>query len=112
MVAGPFANLSDDFTVLCDYLGRLRAFKMIHRWQVDPDHALAFCRYHLVQHFGSLVSLLWARLILRRLQDGVVADPSYRPRRSPDSNTDDIFESFHTNPCRGAYRGKNVPGTF
>ncbi len=30
LVVGPFANVSDDFMVLCDFLGRARALKAIN----------------------------------------------------------------------------------
>ncbi len=34
LVFGPFANLSDDFMVLCDFLGRVRALRTISSWKV------------------------------------------------------------------------------
>ncbi len=51
---GPFANLSDDFMVLCDFLGRDRALKAINSWNISPKHALAMNRHILVSHFWSL----------------------------------------------------------
>ncbi len=41
LVVGPFANLSDDFMVLCDFLGRARALKAINSLNISPKHALA-----------------------------------------------------------------------
>ena len=63
LVVGPFANLSDDFMVLCDFLGRARALKAINSWYISPKHALAMNRHILVSHFGHLASLVWAKLI-------------------------------------------------
>ena len=44
LVTGPFANLSDDFIVLCDFLGRARALEAINSWKISPKHALAMNR--------------------------------------------------------------------
>ena len=74
LVVGPFANLSDDFVVLCDFLGRARALKAIHSWNISPKHALAMNRHILVSHFGHLASLVWAKLILGRFRDAVLPD--------------------------------------
>ena len=61
MVVGPFANLSDDFMVLCDFLGRARALKAISSWYISPKHALAMNRHILVSHFGHLASLVFGK---------------------------------------------------
>ena len=45
------ANTSDDFMVLCDFLGRARALKAIYSWNVSPKHALAINRHILVSQF-------------------------------------------------------------
>ena len=37
LVVGPFANLSDDFMVLCDFLGRARALKAINKLEHQPE---------------------------------------------------------------------------
>ena len=71
LVVGPFANLSDDFVVLCDFLGRARALKAIHSWNISPKHALAMNRHILVTHVGPLASSVWAKLILGRFRDAV-----------------------------------------
>ena len=60
LVVGPFANLSDDFMVLYDFLGRARALKAINSWYISPKHALAMNRHILIS------SLVWAKLILGR----------------------------------------------
>ena len=39
LVVGPFANLSDDFMALCDFLGRARALEAIYSWNISPKHA-------------------------------------------------------------------------
>ena len=52
LVVGPFANLSDDFMVLCDFLGRARALKAIYSWNISPKHALAMNRHILVSHLA------------------------------------------------------------
>ena len=74
LVVGPFANLSDDFKVLCAFLGRARALKAINSWYISPKHALAMSRHILISHFGHLASLVWAKLILGRFRDAVLPD--------------------------------------
>ena len=74
LVVGPFANLSDDFMVLCDFLGRARALKAIYSWNISPKHALAINRHILLSHFGHLASLVWAKLILGRFRDAVLPE--------------------------------------
>ena len=73
LVVGPFANLSDDFMVLSDFLGRARALKAINSWNTSPKHALAMNRHILASHFGQLASLVWAKLILGRFCDAVLS---------------------------------------
>jgi len=57
-----FANLSEDFIVLCDFLGRARALKAINSWYISPKHALAMNRHILISHFCHLASLVGAKL--------------------------------------------------
>ena len=71
LVVGPFVNLSDDFMVLCDFLGRARALKAIYSWNISPEHALVMSRHFLVSHFGHLASLVRAKLILGYVRDDV-----------------------------------------
>jgi hypothetical protein len=104
LVVGPFANLSDDFMVLCDFLGRVRALRTISNWNVSPKHALAINRHILVSRFGHLASLMWARLILGRFRDAVLPD-----LHSP-SSSGAFFDVFSSDPRRGVYRGRYVPG--
>ena len=105
LVVGPFANLSDDFTVLCDFLGRARALRAISSWNINPKHALAMNRHILVSRFGHLAALVWARLILGRFRDAVL------PGSTQDfSGSDAFFNAFSSDPRRGVYRGRHVPG--
>ena len=69
LVVGPFANLSDDFMVLCNFLGRARALIAINSWYISPKNALAMNRHILISHFSHLASLVWAKLILGRFRD-------------------------------------------
>ena len=94
LVVGPFANLSDDFMVLCDFLGRVRALRTISNWNVSPKHALATNRHILVSRFGHLASLMWARLILGRFRDAVLPD-----LHSP-SSSGAFFDVFSSDPRR------------
>ena len=105
LVVGPFANLSDDFMVLCDFLGRVRAFRAINRWNIDPKHALAINRHILITRFGHLAALMWARLILSRFRDAVLPDSTFA---SADSSA--YFNAFTSGPSRGVYQGRYVPG--
>ena len=70
-VAGPFSNLPDDLKVLVGFLTRTRAMRLLHQLDTTLGQALALNRNALVQKFGHLVSLLWARLILGRFRDVV-----------------------------------------
>ena len=67
LVVGPFSNLSDDFMVLRDFLGRARALKAINNSNISPRHALAMNRHILVSHFGHLASFQLSILVLRLL---------------------------------------------
>ena len=64
LVVGLFANFSEDFMVLCDFLGRVRALRTLSSWNINPKHALAMNHHILVSHFGHVAALAWARLIL------------------------------------------------
>jgi len=50
LVVGPLANLSDDFVVLCDFLGRALALKAINSSNISPMLALVMNRHILVSH--------------------------------------------------------------
>ena len=89
--------------VLCDFLGRARALKAIYSWYISPKHALAMNRHILVSHFGHLVSLVWAKLILGRFRDAVLPDFS----RFPDAS-DDYLNAFFTDPRHGRYCGRTL----
>ena len=103
---GPIANLSDDFMVLCDFLGRARALKTMNSWNISPKHALAMNRHILVSHFGHLTSLVvWAKLILGRFRDAVLPDFSRFP-----AGSDDNLNAFFTDPRHGRYCGRYFPG--
>ena len=95
LVVGPFANLSDDFMVVCDFLGRARALKAINSWYISPKHAWAMNRHFLVSHFGHFASLVWAmiqaKLILGRFRDAVLPDFSRFP-----AGSDDYLNAFFT----------------
>ena len=36
LVVDPFADISDDFMVLCDFLVHVRAFNAIYSWHISP----------------------------------------------------------------------------
>ena len=109
LVVGPFANLSDDFMVLWDFLrrARARALKAIYSWNISPMHALTMNRHILVSHFGHLASLVWAKLILGRFRDAVLPDFSRFP-----AGSDDYLNAFFTYPRHGRYCGRYVPGAL
>ena len=107
LVDGPFSNLSKDVGVLTDFIARLRALRLLNRWDVSAKQALALNQHFLVQKFGHLSSLLWARLILSRFRDAI----SRAPFPSDTSENFDINDlQAYSNPNRGAFRGRNVPG--
>ena len=105
LVVGPFADLSDNFMILCDFLGRARALKAIYSWSISPKHALAMNRRIRVSHFGHLSSLDWANLILSRFRDAVLPDFSLFP-----AGSDDYLNAFFTDPRHRRYFSRYVPG--
>jgi hypothetical protein len=105
LVVGPFANLSEDFMVLCDFLGRVRAHRAINSWNISPKHALAVNRHILITRFGHLAALAWARLILRRFRDSVLPDFTHSA-----ADSDAFSNTYLSNPHRGTYHGRYVPG--
>ncbi len=107
LVVGPFANLSDDFMALCDFLGRARGLKAIYRWKISPKHALAMNRHILISHFGRLASLVWAKLILGRFRDAMLPGFSRFPAGSW---SDDYLNALFTDPRHGRYCCQYVPG--
>jgi hypothetical protein len=106
LVDGPFSNLSGDVTVLTDFIARVRARRMIQHRKISPQIALAVARNSLVQSFGLMASLLWARHIVSRFRDAVVRAPQNQSAAELDSNTDYQFPD----PWRGGYHGRFVPG--
>ncbi len=68
LVDGPFANLSEGFIALVDFLARVRAFRQISRWKMNYNWSLALNRHALTQQFGSLAAILWAQHISVRFQ--------------------------------------------
>ena len=65
LVDGPISNLSKYVGVLTDFIARLRALRLLNQWDVFAKQALALNRHFLVQKFGHLSFLLWARPILK-----------------------------------------------
>ena len=104
LVNGPFGDLSEGFKVLVDFLARIRAFRQINRWQMNPKWALALNRHALTQRFGSLAALLWAQHISGRFRCAVSKDTNRL------TGTDTDFARFFSNRRRGGFRGGFVPG--
>ena len=75
LVDGPFSNLSGGVSVLTDFIARVRALRLIQQRKISPKSALALVRDSLVQCFGLMSSLLWARHIIVRFRDAVVRTP-------------------------------------
>ena len=106
LVDGPFSNLSGDVAILTDFIARVRACRVIQQNNISPKLALALVRNSLVQSFGLMSSLLWARHINGRFRDAVVR--SHRHQAAEDQNT--TFEDTFPDPWRGGYHGSFVPG--
>jgi len=105
LVDGPFSNLSGGILVLTDFIARVRAFRLIQQRNM-PKLALALVRNSLVQCFGLMSSLLWARHIIVRFRDAVVRTPRRQAAVDQDILPDDTFPD----PWRGVYFGPFVPG--
>ena len=106
LVGGPFSNLSGDVTILTDFIARVRALRLIQQRNMPPKLTLALVRNSLVQCFGLMSSLIWARNIIVRFRDAVVRTPRRQAAEDQDPVPDDIFPD----PWRGAYFGSFVPG--
>ena len=106
LVDGPFSNLSGDVSVLTDFIARVRAFRLIQQRNMPPKLALALVRNSLVQCFGLMSSLLWARHIIVRFRDAVVRTPRRQAAADQDILPGDIFPD----PWCGVYFGPFIPG--
>jgi len=90
-------------------LARVRAMRLLHQINTTTGQALALNRNALVNKFGHLVSLLWAKLILSRFRDVVLHLPFEAATNAAEvPNDEDPLHFFGS--CRSAYRGRNVPG--
>ena len=96
LVVGPFANLSEDIMVLCDFLGRVRAHRAINSWNISPKHALAINRHILITR---------TRLILRRFHDSVLPNFTHSA-----ADSDAFSNTYFSNPHRRTHHGRYVPG--
>ncbi len=76
------------------------AHRTISSWNNSPKHALAINRHIMVSRFGHMASLMWARLILGRFRDAVLADPHSL------SSSSGFFDVFSSDPRCGVYRGR------
>jgi hypothetical protein len=107
LVDGPFSNLPGDVAILTDFIARVRACRVIPQQRnLSPKLALALVRNLLVQSFGLMSSLLWARHINCRFLDAAVRSP--RHQVAEDQNF--TFEDTFPDPWRGGYHGSFVPG--
>ena len=76
---------------------------------ISPGQAHALNRRHLIQKFGHLTFLLWARLILGRFRDDVSRLPlESTTGAGKGADSDDPVTLLKING--GAYRGSRVPG--
>ena len=106
LVDGPFSSLSGDVSVLTDFIARVRALRLIQQRNMSPQLALALVRNSLVQCFGLMSSLLWARHIIVRFRGAVVRTP----RRQVATDQDILPGDTFPDPWRGAYFGTFVLG--
>jgi len=112
LVVGPFSNLSKDAGLIIDFVARLRAVRLINNWDMSARQALALNRRLLVQKFGHLATLLWAKLILGRFRDAASRIPleTTTGAGSGKGASDNDDPTILLNVNGGAYRGRNVPG--
>ena len=106
LVDGLLSYLSGDVMVFSDFIARDRSLRLIQQRNISPKLALALVRNSLVQCFGLMSSLLWARRIILRFRDTVVRTPRRKVAVDQNSVPDDIFPD----PRRNAYFGPFVPG--
>ncbi len=88
LVDGPSSELSGVVTVLTDFIARVRALRLIHQRNISPKLALALVRNSLVQCFGLMSPLLWARHTIVRFCDAVVRIPRRQVVAVADQNPD------------------------
>ena len=101
-------NMSSIKIMSTDFVARLRAVRLLNDWDISPGQALALNRRLLIQKFGHLTSLLWARLILGRFRDAVSRLPLETTTGAEGADSDDPLTLLSING--GAYRGSQVPG--
>ena len=92
--------------VLTDFIARIRSLRLIQQRNISPKLALALVRNSLIQCFGLMSSLLWARHIIVRFRDAVVRTPRRKVAVDQNSVPDYIFPD----PWRNAYFGPFVLG--
>ena len=101
MVVGPFAYLSDDFMVLFDFLGRVRTTQST--LQLQYEMSTKTCTGDEPPYFGFS---FWSRGCF-----GVGStDSRPLPDFQPLSSSGAFVNSFSSDPRRGGYRGRYVPG--
>ena len=95
------------FSVLVDLIARERAFRLISQCEIAANQALAIYRKFASRRIGLIASRGWAQHITTSFRDAASADPT----PSPVADAEFFAEAdFSSNPRRGGYHGRSVPG--
>ena len=76
LVLGAFGELSISCYSLRTSTARVAAARLLSFWKMSPEQALAFSKQKILGFWGLTGQRGWARLILDRLHDLVLAAPS------------------------------------
>jgi hypothetical protein len=73
LVLGAFGELSTSCYCLCTSIARVAAARLLSFWKMSPEQALASSKQKNLRFWGLTGHRGWARLILDRLNDLVLA---------------------------------------
>jgi len=82
LVLGAFGELSTSCCSQCTSTARVAAARLLSFWKTSPEKALAFSKQKSLRFWGLTGQRGWARLILDRLHDLVLAPALPRAVRS------------------------------
>jgi hypothetical protein len=73
LILGAFGDLSANFCSLCTSIAQVMAARLLSFWKMSPERALAFSKQKIFRFWGLTGQRGWARLVLDRLNDLVLA---------------------------------------
>jgi hypothetical protein len=103
LVLGAFGELSTSFYSLYTSIARVAAARLLSFWEMSPEQDLAFSNQKILRFWGLTGQRGWARLILGRLHDLVLApNDSKGSMLDPDTVAHEHHSFFFPNSGHGA----------